>query len=143
MKKNGTITGRPNFRIGAPPSEGQRPSPRMLVRKFFLLRGCMFWSRAGYALWPVQGSMWKDDCCLGQLLSAEDLCEFQRKAVQGLKDLKALHLTPPPAHAPIPVLWQPYGAYSTCFPSQANGLVESFSCQFRQIIPLDSGKQTG
>ena len=107
MKKNGTITGRPNFRIGAPPSEGQRPSPRMLVRKFFLLRGCMFWSRAGYALWPVQGSMWKDDCCLGQLLSAEDLCEFQRKAVQGLKDLKALHPTSStcPYSCAVAALW--------------------------------------
>lgn len=31
LEQKGTSSGLPNFRIGAPPSEGQMPSPRMLV----------------------------------------------------------------------------------------------------------------
>lgn len=46
------------------------------------------------------GSTWKDGCCLGQLLSAEDLCEFQGKVVQDLKEPDDTTPTPPLAHVP-------------------------------------------
>lgn len=100
-------------------------------RLYALEQGCLCLVASG-------GSTWKD-ALVWASCSLLKTSEFQRKAVQGLKDLKIPHPTPPHLQhiAPTPVLWWPCGAYTTCFPSQANGLMGVF------LLPVQTDRSTG